>query len=81
MDQTFYDLLSCVVLIKVVGLKNVEVDKENLLSVFGWAKDWVGVGGVTFTDTAVHEKYVKGAQLRKTKQGVCWRSRKCRRRS
>lgn len=70
-------------------LTGVEGDGENLLSVFlggQMAGAWVGVGGVTFADTAVHEekrrneKRERGesreAQLRKTKQGVCWRSRK-----
>lgn len=42
MDQTLYGLLSCVVLIKVVGWKNVEVDTENLLSDLGGQRTgWV----------------------------------------
>lgn len=72
---------------KPVGSEGLEGSGgEPLRRVFGWANGREGVGGVAFADTAVCEedwgkKGERGAEPRKTKQGVRRRSTKQRRRS
>lgn len=72
---------------KTTGLAGGEGDKENLLSVFFWVGSWLGVflSGCWRWHLRWHscpwaERGGKGrleeAGLRKTKQGVCLRSRK-----